>query len=308
MLTFCTMTLFITPITSYSLEISGETHESPSKDKMPFASEYYKELNSVRDAELQRNLETIVNKNRLWKSLVQQQLLSIGLVDLHDATHPRYADINGRNMMYAASLPKIAVLLSAMEAIEDGSLKRTSALEKDMRLMIAKSNNAATTRVIERIGFKKISEVMTSEKYKLYDENNGGGLWVGKKYAKAGKRNPDPLKGLSHAATVEQVCRFYTMLAYGKLVSDEGNREMMTYLVDPELNHKFVNTLRKIDPNYTIFRKSGTWRNYHSDSVLVEGENGKRYILVALIQDDSGSTICKKLVNDVEKILATVKA
>ena len=36
----------------------------------------------------------------------------------------------------------------------------------------------------------------------------GGGLWVGKRYAAAGKRLPDPMNGLSHGATVEQVSRF----------------------------------------------------------------------------------------------------
>lgn len=71
-----------------------------------------------------------------------------------------------------------------------------------------------------------------------------GGLWVGKKYAQTGKRMPEPIKGLSHAATASQVCRFYYQLAMGNLVS----REMLEILVNPEIDHKFVNTLKKPCP------------------------------------------------------------
>ena len=54
--------------------------------------------------------------------------------------------------------------------------------------MISKSNNQASTRMIDRLGYDKISSVLTSDRYKLYDQNNGGGLWVGKRYAAAGER------------------------------------------------------------------------------------------------------------------------
>ena len=44
--------------------------------------------------------------------------MSVGLVDLRDLDNVKFAQINGNNMMYAASLPKIAVLLASMDAIE----------------------------------------------------------------------------------------------------------------------------------------------------------------------------------------------
>lgn len=271
--------------------------------KLPFDSYQYKELSECKDEGLQFGLNKIVSRNKTYAKLASQKRLAFGLVDLRDPNNIKYASINGKHMMYAASLPKIAVLLAAMEAVKEGCLNYDDKLKNDLRLMIAKSNNAATTRVIERLGFDKIANVLCDEKYKLYVKNQGGGLWVGKKYAKAGHKKPDPLKNISHAATVEQVCRYYTMLAYGRLVDDEYNQEMMYYLKDPQINHKFVKTLNTIAPEADVYRKSGSWRRFHSDSALVYGDDGRRYILVALIESKNGSKICSQLVKDVEKVL-----
>jgi len=79
---------------------------------------------------------------------------------------------------------------------------------------------------------------------------------------------------------------------------------MLDIMEDPELHHKFVNTLDKIAPNARLFRKSGSWRTYHSDSILVWGEDSnRRYILVALIDDANGEQIIRDLVKPIEKVL-----
>ena len=59
-------------------------------------------------------------------------------------------------MMYAASLPKIAVLLAALESFEDGTLKATPEMDSDLVEMIRRSDNAAASRVIERVGLGKL--------------------------------------------------------------------------------------------------------------------------------------------------------
>jgi beta-lactamase class A len=225
-------------------------------------------------------------------------------MDLTDLSNPVYASINGDHMMYAASLPKIAVLLAIMDALEEGTLKANEEIKTDMRLMISKSNNQATTRNIDRVGFEKIAAILQDPRYELYDKNNNGGLWVGKRYAASGKRNPDPLKGLSHAATADQVLRFYKMLCYGELVSPDRSKEMLKIMMNPALHHKFVNTLDQVNPEAKVFRKSGSWKQFHSDSAIVWGEDGKRYILVALIEDANGGQICRELVNVAEKIIS----
>ncbi|WP_378184212.1 serine hydrolase [Aquimarina sp. SS2-1] len=261
-------------------------------------------LRGLIDSTLQKKLEQEINKKPRWKKLIANKKMAVGVVDLSNTQQIRFARINGNHMMYAASLPKIAVLLAATDAIENGELKETQEVKTDMKIMISKSNNAATTRMINRIGYDKIETVLTSERYNLYDEEFGGGLWVGKRYGGGGDTNRDPLKNLSHAASVTQVCRFYYLLVQGKLVTEARSKQMLDIMEDPALHHKFVNTLDKIAPDARLFRKSGSWKTYHSDSVLVWGKDPKRrYILVALIDDLNGEQIIRNLVRPIEKVL-----
>ncbi len=260
-------------------------------------------LRELVNSDLQESLDNIIASNSKWSKLAASKKMSIGLVDLRDPLKVRFARVNGSHMMYAASLPKIAVLLAAMDAIENGELEETEEVKKDLRLMIAKSNNAASTRMIDRVGFDKISTVMQDPRYEFYDEEYGGGLWVGKRYAQAGKRVGDPLKNLSHAASATQVCRYYYLLTFGKLVNTERSKQMLDYLGDPELHHKFVNTLDKVAPKAKVFRKSGSWKEYHSDSVLVWGPTWRKYILVALVQDAQGEQIMRQLMSEVDKFM-----
>ncbi len=261
-------------------------------------------LRSLVSNALQESLERELASNPNWKSLINNKKMAVGIVDLSNPKKVKYASINGDHMMYAASLPKIAILLSSMEAIEKGQLKETPEVKRDMRLMISKSDNSASTRMIDRLGYDRIQEVMTDPKYKLYDEDYGGGLWVGKRYGSGGDTNREPLKNLSHAATVDQVCRYYYLLANGKLVTKGRSKQMLDIMGDPELHHKFVNTLDNIAPNARLYRKSGSWRTFHSDSILVWGNNpDRRYILVALIDDARGEQIIRDLVRPVEKVL-----
>jgi len=266
----------------------------------------YKPLRACKSMALQTALDKVLNENPTFRKLIRNKKLAVGLVDMRAEHDPKMALVNGQEMMYAASLPKIAILFAAMDAIDKGELKESPEVTKDLKLMIAKSNNQASTRMIDRVGYKKIADVLQDKKYALYDKANGGGLWVGKRYAAGGARNPEPMKGLSHAATAEQVCRYYYMMAKGKLVNKERSLEMMEIMADPKLHHKFVNSLDKIAPKARLYRKSGSWSNFHSDSVMVMGKH-RKYILTALAEDPKGEQIIRKLVYAVEKAMKDVE-
>lgn len=261
-------------------------------------------LRTLVNEELEVSLTNALKKDPKMAKLIREKRLAVGLVDLQNPYQVRFARVNGNEMMYAASLPKIAILLAAMDAFQKGELRETKEIRQDLNKMIRHSNNQASTRMIDLLGYEKIEAVLTDPQYELFDEDYGGGLWVGKRYAASGQRNPDPIKGLSHAATVSQVCRFYYLLAMGQLVSQEHSQKMLEIMVAPALHHKFVNTLDQVAPEAKVYRKSGTWKTYHADSALVWGENPRRrYILVALIEHPEGEQITRKLVRIVEKLL-----
>ncbi|MEZ5059353.1 MAG: hypothetical protein R2879_20150 [Saprospiraceae bacterium] len=140
----------------------------------------FRPLTDCEDFTFQNALLQKINENPKLRNLARQEKLAVGLVDLSNPYDVKYGQINGEVMMYAASLPKIAVLLAAEDALDKGELKPTKDVLSDMRLMIAKSNNQATTRMIDRLGYKKIASVLKDPNYNLYNEDRGGGLWVGK--------------------------------------------------------------------------------------------------------------------------------
>ena len=254
------------------------------------------------DAEFQAGLEGVVRAHPQWQRLVDRKRLAIAVVNLGTEV-PEFARVNGNQMMYAASLPKIAILLAAYASFEDGSLAETPEIHQDLDDMIRVSSNAAATRVLDAVGMQKLEQVMRNPEFGFYDETRGGGLWVGKRYASQGVRRGDPMFNISHGATATQVARFYYLLANGRLISEQRSEQMLSNLVDPGLHHKFVAEIEERAPRARIFRKSGTWQDYHSDSVLVRGPNWRNYILVALVQSPEGEQILRDLVPVVEELL-----
>jgi beta-lactamase class A len=212
------------------------------------------------------------------------------------------AYVNPNEMMYAASLPKIAILLGAFEKIANGEMPLDDEILEKLKLMIRNSSNAAATEILHRVGMEYLAELLQSPRYRLYDPGKNGGLWVGKDYAKAPAWKRDPLHNLSHGATALQVARFYYLLETGQLVSPEISRLMKSILADPAIEHKFVKGLKEIQPDSEIYRKSGTWGPYHSDSAIVE-HHGRRYIAVALAKSASGERWLQKLIVALDDII-----
>jgi beta-lactamase class A len=254
-----------------------------------------------RDERLQADVEDAIRDLSLAGAARRHQL-ALALVDCTDADRPRLAAVNGDDMMYAASLPKIAILLAAFEKAERGELRVEGETETMLNEMIRRSSNEAATRMLHRVGVEEIARVLLSPRYRFYDPDRNGGLWVGKDYGKAGLWMRDPLHNLSHAATPLQVARFYYLLHRGELVSPGASRKMRAILGDTAIDHKFAKGLRSRDPGARLFRKSGTWQTFHSDSALVE-RDGRAYVAVALANDANGGEWLSKLIVAFDQII-----
>jgi len=262
----------------------------------------WRPLSQRGDQGLQAGLELALKQHAAWRPLLVQGKMSVGLVDLSNPKAPRLAQVNGNTMMYGASLPKLMVLLAAFQGFEDGTLKDTPEVHRDLIEMIRRSDNLAASRVIGRIGLKKIEALASDRRYRFYDPQKGG-IWLGGTYAHGGEKNPEPITGLSHTATAYQLCRFYYLLAYGRLISPERSRQMLKILAFPDLPGKFVSVLEKdVPPNY-LYRKSGEVRGFHADSILVWDTGWRRYILVAMVEDAGGEQMLKELVPVAEQVL-----
>jgi beta-lactamase class A len=265
-----------------------------------FGASTYPPLREHFDVKLQRGLEKAVINLGLWKA-AQRKKLGIALVDITDLHRPRVAAVNGDEMIYAASLPKIAILLGAFVLVERGEMTLDRATRHTLTNMIRVSSNRAATAILHRIGKPRLARILRSKRFRLYDPAVNGGLWVGKDYGKRPAWKRDPLHHLSHGATALQAARFYYLLETQQLMAPKLCREMKRMLSKPALHHKFVKGLES-RPGATIYRKSGSWRRWHADSALVERGRYK-YIAVALAESRHGGTWLSKLIVAMDQLV-----
>ncbi len=258
------------------------------------AEESYPHLIDSSDSFLQSQLESELQQLGLSGAAARGEL-SLTLVDITDLSHPRMAAINGESMMYAASLPKIAILLGVFSSIERGEMELNDEVREKLVNMIRFSSNSAATEMLNRVGKENLAGILQSPRFALYDAKLGGGLWVGKDYGKAAAWKRDPLHNLSHGANTLQVARLYYLLETGQLFSPELSQEMKTILSKPGINHKFVKGLNQSRPGSDIYRKSGSWRSWHADSAIIE-RDGRRYIAVALAHSARGGAWLQKII------------
>ena len=260
------------------------------------------DLSESCDPTLQKGLERCLTALKLNQA-ANHRSLSIVLVDITNPSWPRMAYINPNEMMYAASLPKIAILLGAFERIAKGEMTLDDETHEKLGLMIRNSSNQAATEILNQVGKAYLADLLQSPRYRLYDPERNGGLWVGKEYSKSGAWKRDPLHNLSHGATALQVARFYYMLQTGQLVSPEYSQQMKAILAEPAIKHKFVKGLESKYPDSRIYRKSGTWKQYHSDSAIIE-HDGHRYIAVALAKSPLGGKWLSDLIVAMDDLIS----
>lgn len=236
---------------------------------------------------------------------MRQQHLAIALTDISDPGDPRLASVNGDTMLYAASLPKIAILLGAFVEVERGRLRLDASTRRSLTDMVRVSSNEEATRMLNRVGKSNLIQILSSNRFRFYDPATNGGLWVGKEYGKSPAYRRDPLHNISHGATALQTARFYYLLETGHLLRPGLSREMKSMLGNPGIHHKFVKGLADY-PGVRVFRKSGSWRHWHADSAIVE-DGSSKYILVALAEDARGGQWLEDIARAVHPVMVPKK-
>jgi beta-lactamase class A len=264
----------------------------------------YPDLRDRHDPVLQRSIGRTVDRLGLTDA-VNHRKLALTVVDITDLKRPRVAALNGDEMMYAASMPKVAILLGAFVEIERGRMQLDAGTRDTLTRMIRVSSNEAATTMLRRVGKQNLADILMSERFRLYDPVHNGGLWVGKEYGPGQAFRRDPLHNISHGATAMQTARLYYMLESGQLLSPRLCREMKEILGNPGIHHKFVKGLDG-RPDTRIYRKSGTWEQWHADSAIVE-RDGHKYIIVAMAEDRRGGDWLANLIRPIDDLLVPTR-
>ena len=259
---------------------------SPSFAADPSTQPYAKfilDFISRTDPALQAEVEKLDQSLRDKFGMTRDQT-SVGVLDLR---RERLAFVNPDRGDYGASVPKIGILLAYFELTPRAATELDPTVKNELGQMIKVSSNEMAAKYSRELGLKAIQAAI--DRYKLYDAQRGGGIWVGKHYGKDAERFPDPVGKHSHAITVRQVMRFYLLMMQGKLVSPEASQRMREIFASPQIPHqqnKFVAGLAGRE-GLTILRKSGSWENWLHDSAVVEGKD-RHYIIVGMTNHPKG--------------------
>jgi beta-lactamase class A len=253
-----------------------------------------------KNSVLQRNLEKALAAQG-WGGYINKGQLAVAVVDLTDSNHVFYAGVNDDKMLYAASLPKIAILLTVVQEVEDGHLKWTHEFDERLQNMVTASSNPDASWATDLVGLLAIEKTMRDPRYCFYEEPNGG-LWLGRAYRRGGATNRDPLFNISHGATARQAARYYGMLDRGMLVNPHWSFRMLGLMSPPAHHHKFVGGLAKREGVVFLARKSGTWSVFHADSALIKHFDN-RYVIVGLAETSKGEQIMRSLALVVDDLI-----
>lgn len=249
------------------------------------------------DAGLQATLERVDGALRERLGL-PADTVAVGLVDLRTA---RVAWLRPDAGDYAASVPKIGILLAWFATHPAAAREMDPDVRRELGEMIKRSSNEAATRFSRELGIARVQAVLDAHGF--YDAPHGGGIWFGKHYGRDSERVRDPVGGNTHAATVRQLLRFYLLLEQDRLVSPEASAAMRDIFRSPGIPHiddRFVKGLAGRERE--IRRKSGWWEQWSHDTAVVTG-GGRHYILVALTRHPQGTAYLEALAPALDDVL-----
>jgi beta-lactamase class A len=209
--------------------------------------------------------------------------------------------IHPDHIEYAASVAKIGILFAYFQLHPEEATRLTPETRHELGLMIKSSSNEMAAKYSRAMGLREIQDVLNAAGF--YDASRGGGIWVGKHYGPNSERIGDPVADHSHAATVRQVLRFYSMLEQGTLVSPAASNTMLEIFLSPDIPHdevKFVKGLA--GRGLTIRRKLGTYEDWLHDSAIIEGP-GRRYVLVGLTHHANGDQYLEQLAPAIDDLM-----
>jgi hypothetical protein len=95
------------------------------------------------DAAVGETLDKFKEKNLAAKDVAAT------LIDLRDATNPRWANVRGEEKIYPASVSKMFYMVALERWLEDGRLKLTPEMERGLKDMIVDSSNEATQYILD---------------------------------------------------------------------------------------------------------------------------------------------------------------
>lgn len=188
-------------------------------------------------------------------------------IDITTITGPADVSVSMANadLIPSASTIKVIIGLTVSDMVERGELAYTEDIKKDLDLALRFSDNEATNRLIDRIGFSRVNSYI----HKLTGDDKSQ---LNRKMLAIGKENLADPKDLSRA-----------MLEVYKL-DNEVKRDMEKSLRNSST--KYTKLLKDLDCDYS-FNKTGELIGIENDVALVN--TGSSAFVISLLTKNNGS-------------------
>lgn len=191
-------------------------------------------------------------------------------------------NINNKKMQ-SASVIKLFIMATTFNEIEKGNMTLDS-VESDMRIMINQSNNEATNRLIDKLGFDKINQYIKSNGYSNTEIN---------RKMLASTSSGDNYTSVKDAGSILE--KIYK----GTCVSKKASSKMLEYLKSQTLTQKIP---AGVPSGVQTANKTGELSNVENDAAIVFKE-GTPYILVVMSSGLSDTAAAR---NNIVKISSKV--
>lgn len=209
------------------------------------------------------------------QSVLEQEA---ALIDGQVSVHVRLEDggeagIDPQRPVDAASVIKVPVMVALYQAWASGKLKRTAQEEHWLRLMITRSRNIESNKLIELLGKSGVNACLERNGYEccclrtmiLKDDGEGPNL-----------------------VSASEMTRMFQQIVHGELVNPAASAEMRKLLLAQHWRERIPGRLPK---EVVVGNKTGTMSNLIHDVAFIETPGGLRYYLAVLIEREDRSHV-----------------
>ena len=271
---------------------------------------------SASAAAQQTSLQDLVNRaakttlDRFADKKLQENELSITLIDLRDPKRPVTASFRGNERVYPASVVKLFYLVATHRWLEDKKIEQTPELTRAIRDMIVDSSNEATQYVVDVLtqttgGFELPPKEMEDWQKKrnavnrFYSSLGFTNINVNQKtfcedaYGRE-RVSRGPNGENRNKLTTEATARLLSEIASGRTVNQPRSAQMMELLKrdfagtskdNDDQGHGFTGIALQGMSGARLWSKAGWTSTTRHDAAYIELPNGAKFVLVTFTTD-----------------------
>ena len=193
-------------------------------------------------------------------------------------TNSVVVNIDNRKLQ-SASLIKLFIMATAYEEIEKGALNKSEVIN-DIKIMINKSDNDATNRMIDKLGFNKINNYITTHSYNS---------------TKLQRKMLESAKNGDNYTSVGDVGNLLESIYRGNCVSKKASTEMLDILKSQTLKSKIP---AGVPSGVVTANKTGELSSVENDAAIVFKE-GAPYVLVVMSNEINNTSEARNNIKEI---------